>query len=88
MASLMRCCKYADFDHLCQDCSKNEQCFGVQYSRDHAGAIVRKMGWSQQKPEEKASQRDEEAITTWKTERWEALKKSPGGNPGSTEKRE
>lgn len=57
-----------------------EQCFGVRYSRDHAGAIMRKMGWSPQKPEEKASQRDEEAIAAWKTERWEALKKSSRGN--------
>ncbi|HEY0755206.1 MAG TPA: IS630 family transposase [Ktedonobacteraceae bacterium] len=56
-----------------------EQCFGVHYSRDHAGAIMRKMGWSPQKPEEKASQRDEEAIAAWKSERWEALKKSLGG---------
>jgi transposase len=56
-----------------------EQCFGVRYSRDHAGAIVRKRGWSPQHPIEKASQRDEEAIAAWKTERWEELKKSPGG---------
>jgi transposase len=56
-----------------------EQCFGVQDSRDRAGAIMRKTGWSPHKPEEKASQRDEEAMAAWKTERGEVLKKSPGG---------
>jgi transposase len=56
-----------------------EHCFGVRYSRDHAGAIMRKMGWSPQQPIEKTSQRDEEAIAAWKTERWEELKKSSGG---------
>lgn len=58
-----------------------EQHFGVRYSRDHVGAILRHMGWSPQKPETKASQRDEKAIAAWKTERWEALKKSPGRAP-------
>lgn len=53
------------------------QTFGVRYSRDHAGAIVRRLGWSPQQPEQKASQRDEEAIANWKTERWDAIKKSP-----------
>jgi transposase len=56
-----------------------EQTFGVSYSRDHVGAMLRRIGWSPQKPEVKASQRDEHAIATWKNERWEALKKSPGG---------
>jgi transposase len=60
-----------------------ERCFGVRYSRDHAGAIMRKMGWSPQKPEEKASQRNEEAIAVWKTERFPALKKSSGGKANS-----
>lgn len=54
-----------------------QQYFGVQYSRDHAGAILRKMGWSQQKPETRATQRNEQAIETWKTDRWEAVKKKP-----------
>ncbi|HEU5375825.1 MAG TPA: winged helix-turn-helix domain-containing protein [Ktedonobacteraceae bacterium] len=56
-----------------------EQCFSIRYSRDHVGAILRSIGWSPQKPETKASQRNEQAIAAWKTERWEALKKSAGG---------
>jgi transposase len=56
-----------------------KRCFGVKYSRDHVGAILRKMRWSPQKPETKASQRDEEAIAAWKQEKWEEVKKSPRG---------
>jgi transposase len=32
-----------------------ERSFGVRYHRDHAGAIVRHMGWSPQQPVEKAT---------------------------------
>ncbi len=58
--------------------------FGVRYHRDHAGRLARQAGWSQQQPVQRASQRDEAAIQAWKEERWDALKKSPGGraNPG------
>jgi transposase len=53
-----------------------EQTFGVRYSRDHVSYLLRKIGWSRQKPEERATQRDEEAIKAWRDERWPALKKS------------
>jgi transposase len=53
-----------------------EHTFGVRYSRDHVSYLLRKLGWSRQKPEEQATQRDEEAIKAWQDERWPALKKS------------
>jgi transposase len=51
--------------------------FGVRYHRDHVGKLLREAGWSWQHPVERASQRNEEAITTWKQERWPQLKKKP-----------
>ncbi len=53
-----------------------ERTFGVRYSRDHVSYLLRKIGWSRQKPEERATQRNEEAIKQWYDERWPALKKS------------
>ncbi|SRR5712691_107233 len=53
-----------------------EKTFGIRYSRDHVGKLLRKFGWSRQKPEERATQRNEEAILQWYDERWPALKKS------------
>jgi transposase len=53
-----------------------EKTFGVRYSRDHVGRLIREAGWSLQKPIERASQRNEAAIQQWQQERWPALKKS------------
>lgn len=53
-----------------------EQTFGVRYSRDHVGKLLRQEGWSRQKPVERATQRNEAAIKQWYDERWPALKKS------------
>jgi transposase len=50
--------------------------FGVNYHRAHGSRLLRNLKWSQQKPIQKATQRDEVAIQTWKEERWPALKKS------------
>ena len=50
--------------------------FGVRYHRDHVGKLLREAGWSWQEPMERASQRNEEAIRTWKQERWPEIKKS------------
>lgn len=51
--------------------------FGVRYHRDHVGKLLREAGWSRQKPVERASQRNEEAIKQWGQERWPAIKKKP-----------
>jgi putative transposase len=40
------------------------------------GHILRKLGWTSQKPLRQAAERDEEAIERWKQEEWPSLKKS------------
>ena len=49
--------------------------FGVSYHPRHMGRLLKSLGWSNQKPEHRASQRNEVAIETWRTEDWEAVKK-------------
>ncbi len=51
--------------------------FGVTYTPTHVGRIVRAIGWSRQKPVERASQRDEVAIDRWRSEEWAQVKKKP-----------
>ena len=50
--------------------------FGIRYHRDHVGKLMREAGWSRQKPVERASQRNEEAIKQWSDERWPDIKKA------------
>jgi transposase len=52
-----------------------EKTFGIRYSRDHVGKRLRQAGWSRQKPMERATQRDEEAIEKWQQEHWPEIKK-------------
>ena len=51
--------------------------FGIRYHRDHVGKLMREAGWSRQKPVERASQRNEEALKQWSEERWPDIKKKP-----------
>jgi transposase len=51
--------------------------FGVSYHPDHMGRLLSEIGWSVQKPSERATQRDEAAIAAWCDVRWPALKKRP-----------
>ena len=53
--------------------------FGVQYHRDHVGRLMHSLGWSHQKPEARALQRDEARITAWKRQQWPRVKKTPRG---------
>jgi hypothetical protein len=54
-----------------------ERQFGVRYSDVHVWRLLGQMGFSSQKPERRALERDEAAIETWKKCTWPALKKSP-----------
>lgn len=54
-----------------------KQQFGVSYHPAHCSRLLRSIKYSQQKPIQKATQRDETAIRRWKDERWDALKKRP-----------
>jgi transposase len=52
-----------------------ERTFGVSYHRDHIGRLMAGLGWSYQKPEKRALERDEEAIEEWKRREWPRIKK-------------
>ena len=58
---------------------------GVRYHVGHVWKVLRRLGWSWQKPARRASERDEEAITRWVREEWPEVKNSPAGSrPGSS----
>lgn len=61
-----------------------EHKFGVQYSKAGAWDLLRRLGFSPQKPEKRALQRDEEGIAQWKRKTWPALKKRPGARDASS----
>ena len=51
--------------------------FGVCYHVDHIGRLLRSVGWSPQKPERRAKERDEAEIQRWVREEWPRIKKKP-----------
>ena len=55
--------------------------FGVSYHPAHVWKILRGEGWSCQKPERRAKERDEAAIERWRQERWPHIKKRPPRRP-------
>jgi transposase len=52
-----------------------ERLFGVRYHPMHVRRLLKKLGWTPQKPVERAVQRDEEAIEVWRTQTQPTLKK-------------
>jgi transposase len=52
-----------------------EREFRVRFHRAHVGRLLADIGWSCQKPERRALERNEEAIERWKRYRWTAIKK-------------
>lgn len=56
-----------------------QQQFGVRYHRNHVGKLLHQIGWSHQKPERRAIERDELAIAKWKRTVWPRVKKTPHG---------
>lgn len=51
--------------------------FGVTYSNSGGWELLRNLGFTPQKPERRALQRDEQAIAQWRRRGWPALKKTP-----------
>lgn len=49
--------------------------FGVKYHPDHVGRILHDLGFTPQKPQRKARERDEAAIERWRREDWPRIKK-------------
>ena len=56
-----------------------ERHLGVKYHRNHVGKLLHQIGWSHQKPERRALERDEAAIEKWKSSVWPSVKKKPQG---------
>lgn len=50
--------------------------FGVSYDPSQVGRLLKKVGWSRQKPARQARQQDPQAVANWREERLPALKKS------------
>ena len=55
--------------------------FGVAYDPSGVWHLLRRMGWSPQKPERRARKRDEETIARWRREQWPHIKKRPAKRP-------
>lgn len=53
--------------------------FGIRYHPDHVGRLLHALGWTPQKPERRALQRNEAEIARWKREEWPRVKKTPRG---------
>src|SRR3989339_1152853 len=51
--------------------------FRISYHVDHIGRLLHSLGWSPQKPERRAIERDENRIRTWKRIQWPRIKKKP-----------
>ena len=52
---------------------------GVQFHRGHVARLLHDLGFSCQKPERRALERDEEKIEEWKRKRWPQVKKTLRG---------
>jgi len=53
--------------------------FGVRYHVDHVGRLLHMLGWSPQKPERRAIERDEKGIAQWVKVEWSRIKKKHPG---------
>jgi transposase len=49
--------------------------FGVSFHHDHVGVILRALGFTHQKPQRRARERDEAKVEAWRREVWPALLK-------------
>jgi transposase len=60
------------------------QLTGVRHHPGHVWVILRhRLGWTLQRPERRASERDEQAIARWVQQEWPRVKKGPAQNrPG------
>jgi len=56
-----------------------ERLTGIRYHPGHVWRVMRMLGWSAQKPQPKARERDEATIHAWKTRTWPSIKKKPSG---------
>ncbi len=59
-----------------------ERMHGVRFSQAHVWRILGALGFSPQKPDKRAIERDEDAVRSWKRSTWPALKKKPSERGG------
>jgi transposase len=59
-----------------------EELCGVRYHEAHVWRILRRLGWSCQRPTGRALERDEKAIREWKKVEWPRIKKKPSARSG------
>jgi transposase len=55
-----------------------ERLHGVRFGQTQVWRILGSLGFSPQKPEKRAIERNEEAVRQWKRSTWPRLKKKPG----------
>ena len=55
-----------------------ERLYGVKFGQTQIWRILGALGFSAQKPERRAIERDEDGVQTWQRKTWPALKKKPG----------
>jgi transposase len=55
------------------------KCCGIQYHRSHVARLLHELGFSCQKPERRALERDEARIEQWKRRDWPRVKKTLRG---------
>lgn len=53
-----------------------QRLYGITFSEVHVWRVLGQIGFSSQKPERRAIERDEAAVQAWKRKTWPALKKS------------
>lgn len=54
-----------------------QRLFGLDFHPDYVPRLLHKLGWSPQKPERRARERNERDIARWRREIWPRLKKEP-----------
>lgn len=59
-----------------------ERQYGVKFGQTQIWRILGGLGFSAQKPERRAIERDDNAVATWKRKTWPGLKKKPGAKDG------
>lgn len=57
-----------------------EQQLGIQYESSHVSRILKRLGFSPQKPERRAREQDEEAVAAWREQDWPRIKKKPAAS--------
>lgn len=54
-----------------------QRLFAVDHHPEYVPRLLRQLGWSPQKPERRARERDEREIARWNREDWSRIKKEP-----------